>query len=315
MAATRDGVSMVEIPRPDPRPGEVRVRVVASAVNPGEAKVINGEFVGRFLHARTSPLVLGWDFAGTVDGCGAGVTDLQDGDAVWGHLAYSLSQRQGAFAEYVTVPRETVAVKPDDVPYHVAAAAATVTMTGLQSLRDLGGLGRDGKALVIGAGGGIGFVAVGIAKRLGGHVTAVCSTRDVERVSALGADAVIDRSRSDPFAAESVYDVVFDTPGANSFGRCAHALRSGGTYVTTMPGVGLVIGQVSALLSSKRCRFVQVAPKRADLELVGGWLSDGLAVPIDSRHKIADLQTALSRQHERDRVGRVVVDVAEGWAA
>jgi NADPH:quinone reductase-like Zn-dependent oxidoreductase len=116
MAASRDGVSMVEIPRPDPGPGEVRVRVVASAVNPGEAKVIEGHFVGRFLHARTSPLVLGWDFAGTVDAYGEGVTDLQGGDAVWGHLAYSPSQTQGAFAEYVTVPRETVAVKPDDVP-------------------------------------------------------------------------------------------------------------------------------------------------------------------------------------------------------
>ena len=68
-----------------------------------------------------------------------------------------------------------------------------------------------------------------------------------------------------------------------------------------------------ALFTSKRCRFVQVASKRADLELVGGWLSEGLAVPIDSRHKIADLGAALKRQTDRGRAGRVVVDVAEGW--
>ena len=68
-----------------------------------------------------------------------------------------------------------------------------------------------------------------------------------------------------------------------------------------------------ALLTSKRCRFVQVASTRADLELVGGWLSDGLDVPIDSRHRIADLGAALTRQTDRGRVGRVVVDVAEGW--
>ncbi len=126
MAATGEGVGMVEIPIPEPGSDEVLVRVVASAVNPGEAKVIEGDLVGRFLHARTSPLVLGWDLAGTVDACGDGVTDLQNGAAVWGHLAYSSSQTQGAFAEYVTVPREAIAVKPDDVPYHVAAAAATV---------------------------------------------------------------------------------------------------------------------------------------------------------------------------------------------
>ena len=303
MAATGDRVEMTEIPKPTPGPGDVRVKVIASAVNPGEEKVIGGDFVGRFLHAKTSPLVLGWDVSGPVD----------VGAAVWGHLAYSPSQTQGAFAEYVTLPREAVGAKPDKVPYHVAAAAATVAMTGLQSLRDLGGLGEGAKALIIGAGGGIGSVAVGIGKRLGGHVTAVCGTKDVERVEALGADAVVDRTKSDPLDAESAYDVVFDTPAVYSFGRCAKTLQAGGTYVTTQPDAALVTGMARALFTSKRCRFVQVASKRADLELVGEWLSDGLDVRIDSRHKIADLGAALKRQTDRGRVGRVVVDVAEGW--
>ena len=158
-------------------------------------------------------------------------------------------------------------------------------MTGLQSLRDLGGLGEGAKALIIGAGGGIGSVAVGIGKRLGGHVTAVCGTKDVERVEALGADAVVDRTKSDPLDAESAYDVVFDTPAVYSFGRCAKTLQAGGTYVTTLPDAALVTGMARALFTSKRCRFVQVASKRADLELVGEWLSDGLDVRIDSRHK------------------------------
>jgi NADPH:quinone reductase-like Zn-dependent oxidoreductase len=269
--------------------------------------------VGRFLHAKTSPLVVGWDFAGTVDARGDGVKDIDEGAAVWGHLAYSMSQTQGTFAEYVTLPRAALAAKPDDVPYHAAAAAATVAMTSLQSLRDLGGLGEGRRALIIGAGGGIGSVAVGIGKRLGGHVTAVCSTKDVERAKALGADAVIDRKKADPLDTESSYDVVFDTPAVYSFGRCAKILRAGGTYVTTLPDVALVTGMAHALFTTKRCRFVQVASKRADLELVGRWLSDGLEVPIDSRHAIADLDAALKRQIDRGRVGRVVVDVAEGW--
>ena len=313
MGATGDGVKLTEIPRPTPGRGEVRVKVIASAVNPAEEKLISGEFVGRFLHAKTSPLVLGWDFAGTVDALGDGVTDIEEGAGVWGHLAYTMSQRQGAFSEYITIPREAFAAKPNDLPYHVAAATPTVALTSLQSLRDLGRLSEGGKALIIGAGGGIGSIAVGIGKRLGGHVTGVCSTRDVERVEALGADVVIDRKKSDPLAAESAYDVVFDTPAVHSFGRCAKILRTGGTYVTTLPGGALVTGMAHAIFTSKRCCFVQVASRRADLELVGGWLSDGLEVPIDSRHKIADLAVALKRQTDRDRVGRVVVDVAEGW--
>ena len=139
MGATGDGVEMIEIPKPTPGPGEVRVKVIASAVNAGEEKVIGGDFVGRFLHAKTSPLVPGWDFAGTIDVLGDGVTYFEGGAAVWGHLAYSGSTNQGTFAEYVTLPRAALAAKPDDVPYHVAAPAATVAMTSLQSLRDLGG--------------------------------------------------------------------------------------------------------------------------------------------------------------------------------
>jgi len=315
MGATREGAELAEIPKPTPGPGEVRVRVVASAVNPGEEKVVGGDFVGRFLHAKTSPLVLGWDFAGTIDAVNEGVSDLSEGAPVWGHLTYSPSQRQGAYGEYIAVARQAIAAKPDDVPYHVAAASATVAMTSLQALRDLGRLGKGGKALIVGAGGGIGSMAVGIAKRLGAHVTAVCSTKDVERVRALGADVVLDRTQSDPFGAESAYDVVFDTPAVHSFGRCAKTLRAGGTYVTTLPGAALVAGMVHALFTSKRCRFVQVASKRADLELVGRWLSDGLAVPIDSRYKVSELSDALRRQINRGRVGRVVVDVLDGWSA
>lgn len=186
-------------------------------------------------------------------------------------------------------------------------------MTSLQSLRDLGRLAAGQRALIIGAGGGIGSIAVGVAKRLGASVTAVCSTRDVERVTELGADAVIDRKLADPLAARDAYDVVFDTPAVHSFGGCAPMLRAGGAYVTTLPDAGLMAGMAQALFSSKRCYFVQVASKRADLELVGGWLDDGLQVTIDSRHRIADLDAALARQLDRGRVGRVVVDVADGW--
>lgn len=104
----------------------------------------------------------------------------------------------------------------------------------------------------------------------------MCSTKDAQRVEALGADVVSDRKMSDPYAA-------------------------------------LIMGMARALFTSKRCHFVAATSKRADLERVGGWLSQGLEVPIDSRHKIADLGAALKRQVDRSRTGRVVVDVAAGW--
>lgn len=315
MASTGSGFEIQEIPKPDAGPGEVRIRVVSSALNAGEEKVIRGDFVGRFLHAKTSPLVVGWDFAGRVDALGESITDLEKDSPVWGHLAYSSSQKQGAQSEYITVPRETVATKPDSVPYDLAAATATVAMTSLQSLRDEGRLSTGQDVLVIGAAGGIGSVAVGIGKRLGARVTAVCSTKDVERVQALGADIIVDRKTEDPLGTIEKYNVVFDTPAVYSYGRFAKILLPGGAYVTTLPGATLVTGMLRALISSKRCRFVQVASKREDLELVGEWLVDGLAVPIDSSHNIADLGVAMERQKSRERSGKVVLNVADGWAS
>ena len=149
MASTSSDASLVEVPKPAPSESEVRVKVVHAAVNPAESKVRSGAFAGRFLHVPTEPLILGWDLAGTVDTLGDGVTDLQPGDAVCGHLAFSNKQRQGSFAEYITIPRGELVARPEAVPSHIAAAAATVAMTSLQSMRDLGGLGDGGKVLIM----------------------------------------------------------------------------------------------------------------------------------------------------------------------
>ena len=107
-----DGAKLVETPKPEAGSGEARVKVVCAGVNPGEKLIINKSLMGRFLHAQTSPLFSGWDYAGIVDQCGKGVTDLTVGDAVFGHLAFKPSQKQGTFSEYVIAQRSTMAQKP-----------------------------------------------------------------------------------------------------------------------------------------------------------------------------------------------------------
>ncbi len=115
MAIVNKGVGMIEVPKPTPNKGEVSVKVIASSINPAEDKLVKGEFVGRFLHAKTSPLIIGWDFAGTVDAIGEGVSDIEEGTAVWGHLPFSNTTKQGTFSEYITLSRDELAVKPDNM--------------------------------------------------------------------------------------------------------------------------------------------------------------------------------------------------------
>jgi NADPH:quinone reductase-like Zn-dependent oxidoreductase len=289
------------------------VAVKWSAVNPADAMVSSGALVGRLLHARVSPLVLGYDLSGVVLGSGADVHELRKGDEVFGHLPFASSTRQGAFAEYVVVARDTVARKPAGLPHDVAAACATPGLTALKALRDVGRLRAGGRALVVGAAGGVGSLAVGIAKRLGARVTAVCSTYAVEFVRALGADEVVDRQKEDPLALRGSFDVLFDAAPAYSYLACRHLLAPGGTYVRTLPDLGVALGKIAALFSSRRCELVAVKPVRKDLELLASWIERGLPIPIEARFPVRDLQRALERLERGQVRGRLAVQVDGGF--
>jgi len=310
----RGAIEMIRIPKPSAGPGQVRVEVVCSAVEDGEDQVLRRTWVGMFLHRNVRPLVIGWNVAGVVDAVGAGVEDFSIGDAVWGHLEFDMFQKQGAFSEFVIMGADAIAKRPEAVTVELAAALPTVSLTALQALRDFGRLQAGGSVLVIGAGGGIGSASVAIAKRLGAEVVGLCSTKDVDKVAGLGANRVIDRKKEDFLASDVQVDVILDTPSKYSFGQCRHLLKPGGTYLDLHPWT-LAGGFLQSMLTSKRCRFVMVAPKKADLEQVGGWLIDGMPSPVavDSRYPVSELAAALSRRLERDRSGQVVVEVAGNW--
>lgn len=308
-----DRLKVEDLPAPEVGAGQVLVRVHSAAANPADGKVVRGELAGRFLHARRFPLVPGYDLAGVVEAVGGGVADLAAGDRVYGHLPYSGKNDQGSFAELVAVPAGEVGRLPEAVSFDAAAAAATTGLTALQGLRDRGRLAAGGRALVLGAAGGVGSIAVGVAKRLGAEVTAVCSPAATELVNELGADRVVARAHGEPLGLDGPFDVAFDTPAAYGYVACRPLLAPGGSYVTTLPSGAFVAGKLMALFSSRRAALLVVKSVRADLELLAGWLADGLAVPIDSRFPVAEGGRAIDRLAQGGMRGRVVVDVATGW--
>lgn len=310
-----DNLRFMELPVPEPARGQVRVRVHCSALNPSELKVLSGGMVGRFLHSRQLPLVAGYDVAGVVDALGAGVSDLAVGDRVWGHLQFNPKTVDGAFCQRTLMTADAVAKLPDSVDFATAAASATSGLTALQALRDRGGL-QGGRVLIVGASGGVGSLAVPIAKRLGAEVVAVANARTLDLVRGLGADVVIDRNAQDPFAVnagDAGYDVVFDASGVYAYGAVAAILGPKGVFVTTLPSLGVFIGKLRTLGSSRRAEFVTVVCNRADLELLGSWLVQGLPVAIERRVPIRDAVAAIHDLAKGGRAGRVVIDVDGGW--
>jgi len=282
-------------------------------VNSADLKVSGGEFVGRFLHARVTPLVVGYDFSGVVEACGEGVDDLKVGDEVFGFLPYAGTNRQGTFAEQVTVDRDGVARKPSAVTHEQAAAAATTGLTALQSLRDLGGAKPGGRVLIIGAAGGVGSLGIGVAKKLGLRVVAVCSAYAADFVRELGADEVIDRRVQDPRSVPGPFDVVFDAAAAHGYFACRHQLGPSGAYVVTLPSPAVFLGKLAAALGSRRCEFVAVKPLRKDLELLGSWIAEGMRVPVESRFAVKDLRAALDLLARGSVRGRIAVQIEGGF--
>jgi len=219
-------LSLVDIPTPKPARGDVLVRVAGSAVNPADLKVAQWAGPARFLHAKTTPLVPGYDFSGVVETVGADVRSISAGDPVFGHLAYASKPQQGAWSEFITIAADRIARKPDALSHSAAASSATVGLTALQALRDQAKLQSGGRVLVIGASGGVGSYAVAVAKRLGAHVTAICSTYAVDFVRSQGADEVVDRKKTVIDRVSGPFDVVFDTTGSYSFGQFKAGYRA-----------------------------------------------------------------------------------------
>ena len=220
-----DVVQHVEIDRPEPRPGEMLVKVHAAGVNPVDWKIRSG--AGQRM-GMTLPIYLGGEITGTVEKLGDSVSGWEEGDAVYGII------KSGGFAEYAAAPAAAMARTPASLDFIHAAAVPLGALTAWQAMFDVAGLASGQRLLVTSSSGGVGSLAVQLAKAKGAHVTAMASGRNEAYVRGLGADAFIDYT-AQPFEQEARdMDVVFDTVGGDTFKRAFSTLTKGGFLVTSV---------------------------------------------------------------------------------
>ncbi|MEV6247898.1 NADP-dependent oxidoreductase [Streptomyces sp. NPDC051742] len=226
---TPEVLTEVTLPRPVPGPSQILVAVHAAGVNPTDWK---HRSAGLFLDRL--PLVLGWDVSGVVEAVGFGVTVFKPGDEVFGMLPYP--DGVGSHAEYVTGPARAFAHKPADIDHVQAGALPLAALTAYQAIVDIAAVGPGQRVLVHAAAGGVGHVAVQIAKARGAYVIGTASAPKHDFVRSLGADEVVDY-RSVDFA-EVVHDIdmVLDTLSGDTRVRSLDVLRPGGTLVSLLPG-------------------------------------------------------------------------------
>jgi NADPH:quinone reductase-like Zn-dependent oxidoreductase len=312
-----DVLQLVDVEKPIPADNEVLIKVHAASVNPYESHFMRGTpYLIRMLSGWRAPknYRLGVDFAGTVVAIGKRVTRFKAGDEVFGGA-------DGALAQYVTLAEDdSLAPMPSNMSLEQAAATPIAGITALQALRDKGQIHPSEKVLVNGASGGVGTFAVQIAKSYGAEVTAVCSTRNLQMVRALGADHLIDYTQEDFTRAGQQYDLIIDNVGGHSLLQYRHALTHNGTLVIVGgssgdPLLGALDGPIRATLlkpfvSQNYVLLLADINKKGDLDNLRELMQQGKMTPVIDRHyplqQVAEAMRYLETGHAR---GKVVIDI------
>jgi NADPH:quinone reductase-like Zn-dependent oxidoreductase len=314
-----DVLQVETVPRPTPASGELLVQVHAAAINPLDAQVRAGH--AQSIARASLPYVPGYDLSGVVVEVGDGVTAFAPGDAVFALLDL---RRGGAYAEYAVVREDEAAPKPPNVSHVDAASLPLVALTAWQALIEIADLAPGQTVLIHAGAGGVGSIAIQLAKWRGATVIATASARNHAFLRSLGADVVVDYT-STPFetVAQDV-DVVLDTIGGDTQRRSLGTLRDGGILV----GLLGLSAQAASPNRDIRTTAMLVRPDAAQLQEIAGLVDDGHVRPIASHVLPLERAADAHRQSETRRTrGKIVLDVhgagarrtaldyIEGWYA
>ncbi len=326
-----DDLELREVDKPVAGEGEVLVRVRATSVHPDVWHVVSGRpyilrLMGGGLLKPKIPIP-GTDMAGIVESVGENVTRFRPGDPVFGETIVKQQWiHGGAFAEYVSVHQDLLALKPDNVTFEQAASVPTSGFIALQNLRGLSQMRPGQKVLINGGGGGVGSLALQMTKAYGAHVTAVDSTGKLGMLRSLGADEVVDYTRED-FTRRGVrYDLIFDVPGHRRFSAFRRALEPDGRYVPIgHDGFGALGKRVFGLIPHflklmVLSRFVKqlrgpglpMPTKKEAIAVLRELLESGKITPvIDSTFHLSEVREAFRHMVEDETRGKVIITPAE----
>ncbi|GAA5785777.1 NADP-dependent oxidoreductase [Chitiniphilus shinanonensis] len=294
----REVLRLEDAPMPTPTGDDVLVRVVAAGVNPVDWKIREGYLKTMLPHAL--PLTLGWDLSGVVAALGPQASGFKVGDAVYSRPDIA---RDGSYAEYIVVRAGELAPKPATIAH---ATAASLPLAGITAWEAIVGQGRvtAGQRVLVHAGaGGVGSLAIQLAKWRGAHVVATASAANRELVLSLGADEVIDYRETSFEQAVGELDLVFDTMGGEVQERSWQTLKPGGLLVS-------IVSPPAEARDGRRGAFIFIGPDAAVLRELGALVDRGVLRPVvGAEFALADVAAAHALSESGRARGKIVLHV------
>ncbi|MPS66788.1 NADP-dependent oxidoreductase [Chryseobacterium sp.] len=301
-AGSVDNLEYVELAKPTIKEGEVLIKVKAISINPVDVKSRAGKGVyGRI--KTENPLILGWDISGIIEETKS--SDFKVGDEVFGMVNFPGHGK--AYAEYVAAPANQLALKPKNISFEDAAASTLVALTAYQALVHNAKIQEGQNVLVHAASGGVGHIAVQIAKHLGAKVTGTSSAKNKDFVLSLGADSHIDYHGFDWKSAGRTFDFVLDTIGGDNIDHSLEVTREGGSIISIPTGLN---EQVTSKAESKGVKgyFILVQSSGEDMKHIASLLESGAVKPHVSKvFPFEQMREAHLEQETGRTVGKIVV--------
>ncbi len=299
-----DKLIYCDVEKPVPNDNEVLIKILAVSVNAADYRSMK---MGLIPKKR----IFGADIAGRVESAGKNIRQFMPGDEVIGDLA---NYGFGGFAEYAVAPEKALISKPAKTSFEAAAALPMAAVTALQALRDKGNIQKGQKVLIVGSGGGVGTFAVQLAKYFGATVTAVCSSKNVEQTSSLGADYVIDYSKENFTKSDKSYDIILAVNGNYPLLACKRILNPNGIYVMVGGSLSQIFKSIlfGWLLSfgSKKICILGAKSGQKDLEFIATLANEGkIKSVIDKRYSLDKTAEAMRYMGEGHASGKVVINV------
>lgn len=297
-----ENLEYVELAKPTINEGEVLIKVKAISINPVDVKSRAGKGVyGRI--KTENPLILGWDISGIVEETKS--PDFKVGDEVFGMVNFPGHGK--AYAEYVAAPANQLALKPKNISFEDAAASTLVALTAYQALVHNANIQEGQNVLVHAASGGVGHIAVQLAKHLGVKVTGTSSAKNKDFVLSLGADSHIDYHSFDWKSAGRTFDFVLDTIGGDNIDHSLEVTKEGGSIISIPTGLN---EQVTSKAESKGVKgyFILVQSSGEDMKQIASLLESGAVKPHVSKiFSFEQMREAHLEQETGRTVGKIVV--------
>jgi NADPH:quinone reductase-like Zn-dependent oxidoreductase len=307
-----DVLRLREVEKPIPKDNEILIKINAAVVTPADCAFRKADpFMTRLFSGLTKPnCIPGFELAGEIEEVGGRVTLFKKGDQVFGTSGTGF----GAHAEYKCLPETGVIItKPANMTYADAVGICDGGLTALSFLRDIGQIQRGQQVLINGASGAVGAYGVQLAKYYGAEVTGVCSSVNVNLVQSLGADHVIDYTRTDFTTNNETYDIIFDAVGKRSFTRCKGSLKQTGIYLSSVPSLAILLQMLwTSRIGSKRAYFAATGlkQKKENLTFLKELAEAGkLRSVIDRRYALEQIIEAHRYVDTGHKKGNVVITV------